>query len=204
MATQVPMSSADALIVFTPSGRRGRFPVGTNVLAAARSLGVDVDSVCGGRAMCGRCQGNVMEGDFSKHGVKSSAQHLSGVSETEANYAKRRSLASDRRLSCQARILGDLVIDVPSTSQVHRQVVRKAADEREITLNPVVSLHFVEVVEPDMHNPASDLQRLYSALEREWQLTDLECDLSLLQSLQPVLRQGKWAVTVAVHARKHI
>ena len=198
------MSSADALIVFTPSGRRGRFPLGTNVLAAARSLGVDVDSVCGGRAMCGRCQVTVMEGDFSKHGVKSSAQNLSAVSETELNYAKRRLLAGDRRLSCQAKIQGDLVIDVPSSSQVHRQIVRKDADEREITLNPVVRLHYVEVVEPDMHNPASDLQRLYLALEREWQLVDLECDLSLLQTLQPVLRQGKWAVTVAVHASKHI
>ncbi len=198
------MTSADALIVFTPSGRRGRFPLGTNVLAAARSLGVDVDSVCGGRAMCGRCQVTVMEGDFAKHGVKSSAQNLSGVSETEQTYARRRSLAADRRLSCQARIQGDLVIDVPSSSQVHRQVIRKAADEREITLNPVVSLHYVEVLEPDMHNPASDLQRMCQALEREWQLVDLECDLSLLQTLQPVLRQGKWAVTVAVHARKYI
>jgi uncharacterized 2Fe-2S/4Fe-4S cluster protein (DUF4445 family) len=198
------MPSDDALIVFTPSGRRGRFPLGTQVLAAARTLGVDVDSVCGGRAMCGRCQVTVMEGDFAKHGVKSSAQHLSGVGETEANYARRRSLAADRRLSCQATIQGDLVIDVPSSSQVHRQVVRKAADEREITLNPVVRLHYVEVVEPDMHNPASDLQRLCQALEREWQLVDLECDLALLQTLQPVLRLGKWAVTVAVHARKHI
>ena len=196
--------SSDALIVFTPSGRRGRFPLGTSVLAAARQLGVDVDSVCGGRAMCGRCQVTVMEGEFAKHGVKSSAQSLSGVTETESNYARRRTLAADRRLSCQARLEGDVVIDVPSSSQVHRQVVRKAADEREITLNPVVSLHYVEVVEPDMHNPASDLQRLCQALEREWQLVDLECDFSLLRTLQPVLRAGKWAVTVAVHARKNI
>ncbi len=198
------MSSADALIVFTPSGRRGRFPLGTPVLAAARSLGVDVDSVCGGRAMCGRCQVTVMEGDFPKHGVKSQSDHLSPVSVTETNYGKRRTLAADRRLSCQATMQGDIVIDVPASSQVHRQVIRKAADEREITLNPVVSLHYVEVVEPDMHNPASDLQRLCIALEREWQLKDLECDLSLLQTLQPRLRQGKWAVTVAVHDRKSI
>ncbi len=198
------MSSADALIVFTPSGRRGRFPLGTPVLSAARSLGVDVDSVCGGRAMCGRCQVTVMEGDFSKHGVKSQSDHLSPVSVTETNYGKRRTLVADRRLSCQATIQGDVVIDVPASSQVHRQVIRKAADEREITLNPVVSLHYVEVVEPDMHNPASDLQRLCIALEREWQLKDLECDLSLLQTLQPRLRQGKWAVTVAVHDRKSI
>ena len=137
-----------------------------------------------------------MEGDFAKHGVKSSATHLSAPGATESNYARRRPLAADRRLSCQAKILGDLVIDVPASSQVHRQVVRKAADEREITLNPVVSLHYVEVREPDMHNPASDLQRLCQALEREWQLLGLDCDLSLLHSLQPALRQGKWAVTV--------
>src|SRR4051812_35047819 len=104
------MSSTDALIVFTPSGRRGRVPLGTNVLAAARALGVDVDSVCGGRAMCGRCQVTVMEGEFAKHGVRSSAEHLSAVSETETNYARRRTLAPDRRLSCQAKVLGDLVI----------------------------------------------------------------------------------------------
>ena len=198
------MADADALIVFTPSGRRGRFALGTPVLAAARALGVDVDSVCGGRAMCGRCQVTVMEGDFAKHGVKSQRDHLSPVSVTETNYGKRRPMAADRRLSCQAQVLGDLVIDVPASSQVHRQVIRKAADEREITLNPVVSLHYVEVTEPDMHNPASDLQRLCIALEREWQLQDLDCDLSLLQTLQPVLRQGQWAVTVAVHARSSI
>ena len=38
-------------VVFTPSGRQGYVPVGTSVLTAARQLGVDIDSVCGGRAM---------------------------------------------------------------------------------------------------------------------------------------------------------
>ena len=50
------MADADALVVFTPSGKRGRFPIGTPLLQAARTLGVDIDSVCGGRAICGRCQ----------------------------------------------------------------------------------------------------------------------------------------------------
>ena len=72
-AARPGMSDKDALVVFTPSGKRGRFPLGTPLLQAARSLGVDVDSVCGGRALCGRCQVLVMEGDFAKHGVSSSA-----------------------------------------------------------------------------------------------------------------------------------
>ncbi|HEY2274432.1 MAG TPA: ASKHA domain-containing protein [Steroidobacteraceae bacterium] len=194
------MSGKDPLVVFTPSGKRGRFPAGTQLLQAARSLGVDVDSVCGGRALCGRCQVLVMEGDFPKHGVSSSGAHLSGLSEAEQSFARRRPLAQGHRLSCSARIEGDLVIDVPAASQVHRQVVRKAADARAITLDPVVHLHYVEVREPDMHDPAGDLQRLLEALHREWAFGTLRCDLAVLQVLQAALRKGEWRVTVAVHA----
>jgi uncharacterized 2Fe-2S/4Fe-4S cluster protein (DUF4445 family) len=139
------MADADALVVFTPSGKRGRFAIGTPLLQAARTLGVDVDSVCGGRAICGRCQVLVMEGEFAKHGVSSSAANLSPVSAAEQSYSTRRGLASGHRLSCSARVQGDLVVDVPLSSQVHRQVVRKQADARVITLDPVAHLHYVEV-----------------------------------------------------------
>jgi len=151
------VSEPDALVVFTPSGKRGRFPRGTLLLQAARTLGVDVDSVCGGRALCGRCQVLVMEGEFPKHGLSSGAANLSAVSAAEESYSRRRPLAAGRRLSCSASIQGDLVVDVPAESQVHRQVVRKAADARPITLDPVVHLHYVEVREPDMHDPAGIL-----------------------------------------------
>ena len=198
------MSETDALVVFTPSGKRGRFPRGTQLLQAARSLGVDVDSVCGGRALCGRCQVLVMEGEFSKHGVTSTATHLSALSATEQNFSRRRPLPAGHRLSCQARIEGNLVIDVPPGSQVHRQVVRKAVDARPITLNPLVHLHYVEVRQPDMHDPAGDLQRLLAALRQEWDFGPLRCDLAVLQSLQSALRKGEWRVTVAVHRRKRL
>ena len=198
------MSEPDALVVFTPSGKRGRFARGTQLLQAARNLGVDVDSVCGGRALCGRCQVLVMEGDFSKHGVSSGADHLSPVSAAEQSYARRRPLTAGHRLSCQAQIQGNLVIDVPASSQVHRQVVRKAADARPITLDPVVHLHYVEVRQPDMHDPAGDLQRLLEALHKEWDFGPLRCDLAVLQSLQAALRKGDWKVTVAVHARTQL
>jgi uncharacterized 2Fe-2S/4Fe-4S cluster protein (DUF4445 family) len=198
------MSDADALVVFTPSGKRGRFARGTQLLQAARSLGVDVDSVCGGRALCGRCQVLVMEGDFAKHGVSSHADHLSPLSAAEQSFAQTRPLPAGHRLSCSAQICGDLVVDVPASSQVHRQVVRKAAEARPITLDPLVHLHYVEAREPDMHDPRGDLQRLLEALNREWDFGPLRCDLGVLQSLQAALRKGAWKVTVAVHARTQI
>jgi uncharacterized 2Fe-2S/4Fe-4S cluster protein (DUF4445 family) len=198
------MTARDPLVVFTPSGKRGRFAVGTPLLQAARSLGVDIDSVCGGRGLCGRCQVLVAEGEFAKHGVSSSNASLSPFSEPEQRYARRQTLAPGRRLSCSARVEADVVIDVPASSQVHRQVVRKEAEARAIEIYPLVRLHYVQVREPDMHDPSGDLRRLYDALESEWELKDLATDLSVLQMLQPALRSGAWAVTVAVHAGKQI
>ncbi|MFQ5937567.1 MAG: ASKHA domain-containing protein [Acidiferrobacterales bacterium] len=189
----------DALIVFTPSGRRGRFPIGTPLLQAARSLGVDIDSVCGGRGICTRCQVLLSEGEFAKHGVTSRAEHLSSLSDVEREQAGAGKLALGRRLSCSTQLLGDVVIDVPPESQVHKQVVRKRAEAHDIQVDPVVRLYYVEVQQPDMHDPAGDLRRLEEALEFEWQLTGLSCDLRLLQDLQQALRMGDWKVTVAVH-----
>ena len=128
----------DARVVFTPSGRRGRFPAGTPLLKAARALGVDIDSVCGGRGLCGRCQIEVAEGDFAKHGLTSRQEHLTPYNEVEVRYADKRGLRPGRRLSCQACLVGDAVIDVPRESQVHKQVVRKRAEVRDIKLDPAI------------------------------------------------------------------
>ena len=198
------MSKKDPLVVFTPSGRRGRFPVGTPVLQAARSLGVDIDSVCGGRGICGRCQVLVSEGEFSKHGLVSKEENLSAVGQVEIDYCATQALAEGRRLSCAAKVQGDVVIDVPPDSQVHKQVVRKEAEAHDVHLDPLIRLHYVEVQQPDMHDPSGDLRRLEDALEFEWRLTDLACDVIVLQQLQKALRAGDWKVTVAVHAGKQI
>jgi len=196
--------SEDALVIFTPSGRRGRFETGTTVLDAARSLGVDIDSVCGGRGICGRCQVTQGLGEFPKHGIVSEPAHLSPFAALEATYRDEKGLAADRRLSCTAQVCGDVLIDVPPESQVHRQVVRKGLDVRDFIVDPVVRLHYVEVTPPELASPTGDLARLFEALEREWQLTGLEADLEVIRALQPALEKGRYGVTVAVHEGRQV
>ena len=196
--------SEHPFVVFTPSGKRGRFPTGTSVLDAARSIGVDLDSVCGGRGLCGRCQVEAGTGHFAKFGIESAPGHLSPAGEKEARYATRRGLADGRRLGCSALIEGDVVIDVPPESQVHKQVVRKRAEARDYTIDPAIRLHYVEVAEPDMHNPRSDFERLTDALAEQWGLDALTADLHVLRGLQRALRDGEWSATVAVHQATRI
>jgi uncharacterized 2Fe-2S/4Fe-4S cluster protein (DUF4445 family) len=189
----------DPLVIFTPSGKRGRFAMGTPILTAARQLGVDLDSVCGGRGICSKCQIAPSYGDFPKHGVTVHDGALSEWNAVEDRYQRVRGLKPGRRLGCQATVQGDIVVDVPPESQVHRQVVRKAASARHITMDPATRLVLVEVVEPDMHEPSGDFERLQDALRDQWQISGVTAPLSILQQLQPALRKGNWQVSVALH-----
>ncbi len=195
----------DVKVVFMPSGRRGIFPKGTALLSAARSLGVDIDSVCGGRGLCGRCQISCMSGSFPKHEITSSQDHLSVLSETEKKYSIRKTpLALDRRLSCHTQLLGDVVIDVPPESQMHRQIIRKDAEHRDIHLNTTTKLYYVPVEETTLEDPLSERHLLFKALASEWQLYDLALNPALLPTLQRALIDGKRGVTVALHNQQTI
>ena len=90
-------AARDPLVIFTPSGQRGRVPAGTTVLAAARSLGVDLDSVCGGRGICSKCQVSPSFGDFPKHGISAAPEALSAWNAVEERYDRIRGLAPGRR-----------------------------------------------------------------------------------------------------------
>ena len=189
------------LVIFMPAGKRGRVVAGTSILEAARQFGVDLDSVCGSRGICSKCQVTPGFGEFPKHGITSRDDALSAWNEVEARYHRVRGLKPGRRLGCQARILGDVVVDVPTESQVHKQVVRKSPDERPVEMDPAVKLNYVEVEQPDIHEPSGDLERLKEAFASQWGLDRVSVDMTVLRELQAIVRKGDWKVTAALHQR---
>jgi uncharacterized 2Fe-2S/4Fe-4S cluster protein (DUF4445 family) len=184
-------------VVLLPSGRRGQVRRGTNLLTAARELGVELESICGGRQTCGKCQVIVESGRFPKHGLTSAADHLTPPTVQEIEYGREHPL-NGRRLACSAEVLGDLLITVPEESQAHKQIIAKAASDRVIPVNPAVKQVYVEVEPPDLGDPRGDWQRLAQALESQWGLASLRIDPKALISLQTALVEGNYAVTVTV------
>jgi len=189
------VSESRVRVLFTPSGRQGDFPTGSNVLDLARELGVDLDSICGGRGICGRCQ--VQLG--SSKNIAYDPAKVSEPNMVELNYRGARPLEDGHRLGCQMHVLDDVVIDVPPTSQVHRQVVRKRPEVPDIEVDPVVRLYYVETHATELGDSASDERRVVTALAEQWELTGLRLDPRALPDLQTALLEGKDAVTVAVH-----
>ena len=186
-----------ARVLFTPSGRQGSVEVGTTILDAARSLGVDLDSICGGRGICGRCQ--VQLG--SSKTVPLDPSRISSPGPTELDYKGKRVLEPGHRLGCAARILSDVVIDVPPTSQVHRQVVRKRAEVPNVAIDPVIRLCYVEVPEAALGTHGSDSTRLLASLAEQWDLAGVTLDPRVLPELQESLLVGKSHVTAALRGQ---
>jgi len=193
------MSDEEVNVLFMPSGLRGQFPIGTTVLQAAQRLGVDLESICGGQGQCRKCQVLPQEGLFAKHGITSRLEHLSPLTETELRHQSKKRLKDGRRLGCNARLLGDLVVDVPEESQQHKQHIAKAITAYDIQVQPALRLFTVTLPEPDMHAPMSDKRRLQQALIHEHDLPLMDCEMSLIRQLQPALAKAGREITVAVY-----
>ncbi|MEZ4664954.1 MAG: 2Fe-2S iron-sulfur cluster-binding protein, partial [Caldilineaceae bacterium] len=186
-------------VVFQPQGRQGEIPAGATLLEAARRLGVEIESICGGRQTCGKCKVLVENGDFAKLGIRSTAQALTPAGEREQTYAQKFNFAPEARLSCACQITGDLVIRVPEESQTRKQVIRKAVGvERAISVDAPMRLYYVELPPADLKDHRGDWQRLRAELHSVHGLDNLQIDSLLLRDLQPALAAAQRAITVTV------
>jgi uncharacterized 2Fe-2S/4Fe-4S cluster protein (DUF4445 family) len=134
----MPETSITHRVVFQPSGRQGDVPHGANLLDAARALGVEIEAICSGKQTCGKCQVEVEEGTYPKHGITSAASHLTSSDGREASYFEDHPRLPGRRLACACEVAGDIVVFVPEESQARKQVIRKAATDRAINVDPAV------------------------------------------------------------------
>lgn len=188
-----------AKVIFQPNGRQGEVPVGMTLLEAARRLGVEIESICGGHQTCRKCKVIVEEGDFPKFGVTSHSTHLTPPGERETINAAKYNFEPNARMSCGCQVTGDVVIRVPEESQTRKQVVRKAAGvAREITVDAPMRLHYVELPTPQLKDHRGDWERLCDELHSVHKLANLRCDLNVLRTLQATLAAGNRCVTATI------
>ncbi|HEX2782860.1 MAG TPA: ASKHA domain-containing protein [Ilumatobacteraceae bacterium] len=189
-------------IVFTPSGLAGEVDTGTTVLTAARQLGVDLDSVCGGRGICGRCQVEPSTGSFAKWAIDSQPTALSDWSSVETDYETkgnaRRPLREGRRLGCAAQVLADAVIAVPSESQVHKQVVRKSVDLTGLVIDPQFRLYNVDVPKAVLGDSESLSELIGEAVARTHGVAVRSWSTTVLRAVHRAAANDHGSVTLAV------
>jgi uncharacterized 2Fe-2S/4Fe-4S cluster protein (DUF4445 family) len=198
------MDDKMAVVIFQPSGVRGAVPKGITVLEASRLLGVDIEALCGEKRVCGKCKVRIEQGRFEKFGIESKHTNVTLWEAEEEKFINPLERKTGYRLSCAARIQGDLLVFVPEESRAGKQVVSKAYRNIHIEHDPAVRLYYVRVDPPTFEDPTGDLERVCRALEKQYGLKDLQVDLFALRELPVALRRGEWGVTVSVWNQKEI
>ncbi|MDZ7695507.1 MAG: 2Fe-2S iron-sulfur cluster-binding protein [Deltaproteobacteria bacterium] len=193
-----------AKVIFQPSGRRGEVDKGINIVEASRQLGVDIETLCGEKKVCGKCKVRVEEGSFEKFGVVSGKDHVGPWQKEEEKFITPDQREAGYRLGCVAEVRGDLLIFVPEESRAGKQVVSKAARDIEIEWDPAVKLYTVTVTPPTFEDPLGDFERMTQGLEKDHGLKNLSIDWHTLRKLPGTIREGEWTITAAVWDEKEI
>jgi len=185
-------------VIFQPSGRRGEVEKGQTVLQAGRDLGVDIEAICGEKRTCGKCKVRVEDGFFERYGVTSSMENVSAWRPVEEKFINGERREEGYRLSCTAKVEGDLVVFVPEESRSAGQVVRKAVTDRLIEVSPSVHTYYVEMESPTLHDPLGDYERVCAALKEQHGLDRPELDYRVLLGMPKTLRDAEWKVSVSI------
>ncbi|MDO0822101.1 ASKHA domain-containing protein [Desulfosporosinus nitroreducens] len=190
----------DCQVIFQPSGRRGTVKKGSSLLEAARKLGVDIESPCGGTKCCGKCKVKIDEGYVDELSAETHISHVSQLTENEKDRLQPQEISENYRLACCTQIEGDILVFVPEESRSTQQVVLETGKDRVLRVNPAVRNYFVEMIPASLEDHRDDSERLKTALLDRYSHLDkeLSIDYTVLLSLPVTVRKGKWSVTATL------
>jgi len=187
---------AENKVKFLPNEIEVSCDSGTNLLELAADAGVELKAVCGGAGSCGKCQVIVKEGEVNKL--------------DQGNLSPDK-LSQGYVLACKTEITGDVVIEIPPESRLSKHQILVEDDEdflteeelqiaEEVELSPIYKRLELELSEPSLVDNASDLERLYTEINRDRELPPLTTPLSVLNELADHLRENDWKTQVSVTA----
>ena len=123
--TSGPPGARSLVVVdLNPSGAVPTSQKGTTILAAAQSVGVELQAICGGAGTCGGCRVRLA------HGA------LGDPTQEELRELSAGEIAAGLRMACQATALGDVRVDIPPESLTAAQRVQLEGGEEPISAGP--------------------------------------------------------------------
>ena len=174
-------------IDFQPVGRRGPCPEGGTLLDAARALGVDLASVCGGYGTCGRCLVQIVAGSVTR------------LTDRERASLSERDLDQGYRLACLVEPLSDCTVHVPPESLTALQRTQVEGLEVPVEAQPSVSRWLVQMERPSLEDLRGDDERLGEALAAAGSDGAVIRDLAVARLASTELRRLDWQAQVTLH-----
>ena len=186
-------------VVFKPGNKVARVEKGADLLFAAVSAGLHINSSCGGDGVCGRCKVVIKKGKFKTEpsGRISQGERKKGCV-----------------LACLTTVEGNLEVLVPKESQLGAQrpqdIYSEAVDidkgkpiisEEVFTHSPISTKIYVEMPAPTQDDSVSDYERLMREIKSKYDIPIIQTGLRNIRKLGSILRYSDWKVTVTLGKR---
>lgn len=178
--------------IYFPSFNREIYALpGTSLFECASRAGILVRTPCAGLGKCGKCAVRIIEGEVTP-------------SKECRNHFSQAMLDDGWRLSCRSNVVGDLVIEVPTTSLFESGVITLSDEGTErsgdvINTVPMVAKTALTLTESTLDNPVSDIDNLLAALGEP----ELIVALPLAKRLPAIIRENKFKV-IAFTSNSHV
>lgn len=186
-------------VTFLPEGTTVRAAPGRTLLDAAKAAGIDINSICNGDGVCGKCRVIAKSGKVTAHPTM---------------FLDRHDIQRGVAIACQTHVCGDVVVEVPPESRsgaiptlTHEDAVRyghvihSGRRQSAFPVAPLVSKEFLELTPPSLDDSTPDQERLYQALRARRDIPVMQTGLAVLRRLPRVLRDSVWKVTAVLGCR---
>ena len=189
-------------IKFLPDEKTAEVEAGATLMEAADRAEVYINTLCGGKGVCGRCRVQVINDK-----IRADKHSISLLSKEE--------ILEGYVLACQTKVASDMEILIPPESRLEEAQI--LLDHNPVDYSPPekISLHrvpvdpmtlyepltqkiYVEIKEPSSEDNISDMDRIIRELRRKTENHGFEISLRCLQGLALKLRENQWRATVTL------
>ena len=184
---------------FLPDGKEVSVDPGETLLAAARSAGVYINSICGGDGICGKCRVIVKKGR---------------VRSQPTTFLNREEIRSGYVLACETAVLGNVTVEVPKESRLEGRPVIAGEDgerfgrttplregARAYKYDPLSRKVFLPLPKPSLADHVSDVDRVYREILRRFEIPVMQTGLFNLRGIGRLVRESNWQVTANLSRR---
>jgi uncharacterized 2Fe-2S/4Fe-4S cluster protein (DUF4445 family) len=181
-------------ITFLPDKKNIEVNKGTTALEALERAGINIDTPCGGKGICGKCKILINKG-------------ITTATPIEEELLSEEEIKKGFRLACQAKLFKDSIIEVPSEIRLDFKRVFSSNSKGDIhrtknnfSLESNLKKVFLDLEKPSLDDQRSDWERIKDglSLKKIENISNLKISLQILKKIPILIRKADFKITVTI------
>lgn len=182
-------------INFLPDKKNITVNEGTTILEALEIAGINIDTPCGGKGICGKCKVLFVE-------------EISAASPIEKKLLSEGEIKKGFRLACQAKLFQDSIVEIPLEIKLDFKRVFSSNSKGDIhrtknnfSIESNLKKVFLDLEEPSLDDQRSDWERIKDGLSSKKieNISNLKTSVEILKKIPVLMREANFKITVILY-----